>query len=183
LARSFEEPADLLAAVNTEVLTNIKSGMFVTMFFGILDTQSGLFRFASAGHNPLLLLRAERSEPDLIKTKGFPLGMVGREAYERRIENGQLELAPGDWVVLYTDGINEAQNTEGEEFGMERFLDLVLKKRGLASRDLITEVLKGHSAFVGDAPQFDDITLIAVKWSGKAADIQTRRLVERTNAG
>ena len=129
LARSFEDPAELLAAVNTEVLGNIKKGMFVTMFFGILDTGSGLFRFASAGHNPLLLLRADRNEPDLIKTKGFPLGMVGPEAYEKRIENGQVSLAPDDWLVLYTDGINEAQDAQGEEFGMGRFLDLVVTIR------------------------------------------------------
>jgi serine phosphatase RsbU (regulator of sigma subunit) len=181
LARSFEDPAKLLAAVNTEVLGNIKKGMFVTMFFGILDTETGLFRFASAGHNPLILLRADRNESDLIKTKGFPLGMVGPEPYGRRIENGQVNLAVNDWLVLFTDGINEAQDAEGEEFGMERFLEAVVANRGLPSGDLIAEVLKGHSAFVGAAPQFDDITLIAVKWSGKAADIHTRRLVERTN--
>ncbi len=181
LAGSFEDPAQLLAAVNTEVLSNIKRGTFVTMLFGILDTESGLFRFASAGHNPLVLLRAGRAEPDLIKTKGFPLGMVGPEPYGRRIENGQVNLAADDWLVLFTDGINEAQDAGGEEFGMERFLDMLVANRGLPSGDLVSEVLKGHSAFVGAAPQFDDITLIAVKWSGKAADIHTRRPMEQTN--
>jgi sigma-B regulation protein RsbU (phosphoserine phosphatase) len=155
--------------------------MFVTMFFGILDTETGLFRFASAGHNPLVLLRAGRNEADLIKTKGFPLGMVGPEAYGRRIENGQVNLAANDWLVLFTDGVNEAQNSDGEELGMERFLGLVVANRGLSSGDLVTKVLEGHSAFVGAAPQFDDITLIAVKWSRQTADIHTRRLVERTN--
>lgn len=182
LARFFEEPADLLTAVNTEVLANIKRGMFVTMFFGILDTGSGVLRFASAGHNPLFLLRAGRSEADLIKTRGFPLGMVGPAPYRKRVEDGQVELAPGDWFVLYTDGINEAQSPAGEEFGMERFEDLVTAARTLSPGDLVAEVLRGHSAFVGEAPQFDDITLIAVKWLGKAADIKTRGLVEKTNA-
>jgi serine phosphatase RsbU (regulator of sigma subunit) len=181
LARSFDDPARLLAAVNAEVLCNIKKGMFVTMFFGILDTVGGKFRFASAGHNPVVLLRAGRNEPDLIKTNGFPLGMVADEAYEKRIENGHVILAPDDWIVVYTDGINEAQDTDGREFGMEKFLDLVVANRGLASCDLVDRVLLGHSAFVGAAPQFDDITLIAVKWSGKPADIHTRGFSERTN--
>jgi len=180
LARSFDDPARLLAAVNKEVLANIKSGMFVTMFFGILNTASGTFRFASAGHNPLLHLRADSSRPELIKTRGFPLGMVGPEAYAKRIENGEVGLSPADWIILYTDGINEAQNERGDEFGMKRFLELVVANRGLESEDLVESVLQGHSAFVGTAPQFDDITLIAIKWSGSAADIHTRGLTERT---
>jgi serine phosphatase RsbU (regulator of sigma subunit) len=181
LARSFADPAELLAAVNTEVIGNIKKGMFVTMFFGILDAGSGVFRFASAGHNPLLLLRAGRNRPELIKTKGFPLGMVGPEAYAKRIENGEVRLSPSDWLILYTDGVNEAQNAGGDEFGMERFLDLVVANHGLPPEDLVAAVLDGHSAFVGTASQFDDITLIAVKWSGHAADIPNRGLAERTN--
>jgi serine phosphatase RsbU (regulator of sigma subunit) len=180
LARSFDDPAGLLASVNTEVLGNIKKSMFVTMFFGILDTGSGLFRFASAGHNPLVMLKADRDVPDLIKTRGFPLGMVGPQVYEKRIENGQVRLAPDDWIVLYTDGINEAQDSKGTKFGMDRFLDLVVTNRGLPSERLVAEVLKGHSDFVGKAPQFDDITLIAVKWSGKAADTNTGQPMERT---
>jgi serine phosphatase RsbU (regulator of sigma subunit) len=180
LARSFDDPAGLLAAVNSEVLGNIKKGMFVTMFFGILDTRSGVFRFASAGHNPLILLKSDRSEADLIKTKGFPLGMVGPGPYEKRIETGQVDLGPDDWVVLYTDGINEAQNSEGEEFGMDRFVDLVVAHRDVPSKDLVAEVIRGHSEFVGTAPQFDDITLIAIKWSGQRADIPSSRSMEGT---
>ena len=181
LARSFDDPANLLAAVNTEVLGNIKKGMFVTMFFGILNPKSGVFRFASAGHNPLLLLRADRRKPELIKTKGFPLGMVGPEPYGKRIENGEAKLSPADWLVLYTDGVNEAQDAQGNEFGMERFIGLVVANRGLPAGDLVKGILDGHSEFVGKTPQFDDITLIAVKWSGCAADIHTRELTERTN--
>lgn len=181
LARSFDDPAKLLTAVNTEVLGSIKKGMFVTMFFGILDTGTGVFRFASAGHNPLVLLRTTREEPDLINTKGFPLGMVGKQAYERRIENGQVVLAPGDWAVVYTDGVNEAQDSGGEEFGMDRFQDLLTANRQLPACEFVSEVIKGHSAFVGAAPQFDDLTLIAIKWSGKNADTPSRRRMEKTH--
>jgi serine phosphatase RsbU (regulator of sigma subunit) len=181
LARSFDDPAALLAAVNTEVLGSIKKGMFITMFFGILDTKSGNLRFASAGHNPVVVLRKGRDVPDLIKTKGFPLGMVGPELYAQRIENGQVRLGPGDWALLYTDGINEAQDSNGREFGMARFMDLMVGGRDLSSQGLVAKILEGHADFVRPAPQFDDITLIAVKWLGKCADIDGRHPVERTN--
>jgi sigma-B regulation protein RsbU (phosphoserine phosphatase) len=92
-----------------------------------------------------------------------------------------VRLGPGDWALLYTDGVNEAQDSEGREFGMERFLHLVAAGRDLSSQDLVAKILEGHADFVRHAPQFDDITLIAVKWSGKCADIDSRHIVERTN--
>jgi serine phosphatase RsbU (regulator of sigma subunit) len=182
LARSVGDPAGLLTAVNAEVLRGIRKGMFVTMFFGILNTDSGQFRFASAGHNPLVLLKGTEPLPALIKTRGFPLGMVETKAYENRIESGCVRLAPDDWIILFTDGISEARNSDREEFGMERLFGLVCKHRSASSRELVEGVLEGHAAFVGEAPQSDDLTLIAVKWSGKTADRHTGVCVKETNA-
>jgi sigma-B regulation protein RsbU (phosphoserine phosphatase) len=107
--------------------------------------------------------------------------MVGRDAYEKRIENGQVTLSPEDWIVLYTDGINEAQNSRGEEFGTERFLEVVRANRRLRPGELIREVLRRHGAFAGDVPQFDDMTLIAVKWSGNSADTHTKEIMEQSH--
>jgi serine phosphatase RsbU (regulator of sigma subunit) len=183
LARSVDEPAYLLSRVNAELLGNIRKNMFVTMFLGILNTETGRFRFASAGHNPLIVVRGSESQAELIKTRGFPLGLVGSDQYGKRVENGQIELKAGDWLVLYTDGVSEAQNAGGEEFGMARFLDLIGSHRLLSAEDFTGEVIEGHAAFVGAAPQFDDMTLIAVKWLGLAADNNLRGLVEGTNVG
>jgi serine phosphatase RsbU (regulator of sigma subunit) len=183
LAGTAQDPAELLSLVNKDVLCNVKKGMFVTMFVCFLNTRTGVCRFASAGHNPLVHLRNGRAETDLIKTKGYPLGMVEPELYSRRVEMGEINLEPGDGVILYTDGINEAQNRSGEEFGMERFLDLADIHRGRSAQELVDSILDGHAAFVGDAPQFDDITLIAVKWSGESADIRIRPALEGVSIG
>jgi len=170
LARSFAEPATLLAEVNRRLLPNIKKGMFVTMFFGVLDRRDGRFRYASAGHNPLLVLSHETGVARLIKTKGYPLGMVPPELYEKRVERGEIMLGGGDWLIQYTDGVNEAQDAAGNELGIERFARMVESHRDQGASDLVERVLAEHAAFVGDAPQYDDITLLALKWTASVAD-------------
>jgi serine phosphatase RsbU (regulator of sigma subunit) len=170
LARQEKEPAKLLSAVNADLMANIKKGMFVTMFFGILDKARGTFSFASAGHNPLIVVRHETGKAEAIKTKGFPLGMVDTDAYEKRIESGLIELSANDRLVLYTDGVNEAQSLAGEEFGLGRFIRIIEKNPDSNAEELVGEVLRQQGLFVGDAPQYDDITLLAIKWLGQHAD-------------
>jgi serine phosphatase RsbU (regulator of sigma subunit) len=173
LARTVREPAELLTAVNADLLGNIKQGMFVTMFYGVLDKRSGEFVFASAGHNQLIIVRGDTGKTELIKTRGFPLGMVDSDTYRKRIESGRIELAANDWLVQYTDGVNEAQNVEGEEYGLDRLMQVIRENRGKTAGDLVDEMLTEHSRFVGGAPQYDDITLMAIKWVGQTADIGT----------
>ena len=152
--------------------------MFVTMFFGILDRRSGRLSFASAGHNPLIMVNGSTGKVQLIKTKGFPLGMVNSAMYYKRMESGQITMSENDWLIQYTDGINEAQNSAGEEFGLERLSRLIESHRGLGARELVSQLLKEHGSFVGDAPQFDDITMLAIKWLGQPADTKTERMEE-----
>jgi serine phosphatase RsbU (regulator of sigma subunit) len=170
LTRNCMEPARLLAEVNRRLLPNIKKGMFVTMFLGVLDRHEGLFRYASAGHNPLLVVRGAAGAAELTKTRGYPLGMVPHEMFEKRVECCEINLAEGDWVVQYTDGVNEAQDAGGNEFGVERFARAVEANRSLGASQLVERVMAEHSAFVQGAPQYDDITLLALKWTVKAAD-------------
>jgi serine phosphatase RsbU (regulator of sigma subunit) len=170
LARPSMKPSQLLAAVNRELLPSIKKGMFVTMFYGILDWRTGHFTFASAGHNPLIKVDAAAATVRLIKTKGFPLGMAGSDMFDKRIEDGALLLSPGDWLIQYTDGITEAQDVDKREFGMERFLDAVQTLQGQHAEDLVRGVLERHEAFVGAAAQYDDITLLAMRWGGVSTD-------------
>ncbi len=173
VARNIVRPDRLLAEVNKEISANIRKGMFVTMFLGVLDRQTGSFDFASAGHNPLIHISAEKGETNLLKTKGFPLGLMPAKQFDERIELGHINLASGDWLVQYTDGINEAPGKNGEEFGMERFIDLLSAARNGSSQELIDSVLRSHTEFVDDSEQFDDITLIAIKWLGISVDIKT----------
>jgi serine phosphatase RsbU (regulator of sigma subunit) len=181
LARPSLKPSQLLSAVNRELLPGIKKGMFVTMFYGILDRRTGHFTFASAGHNPLIKVDASAAAVRLIKTKGFPLGMAGSDTFDKRIEDGALLLSPGDWLIQYTDGINEAQDADKREYGMERFLDAVQTLRSQNADELVRGVLERHEAFVGVAPQYDDITLLAMKWVGVSANLDKNVNRMRTN--
>ncbi|HKK20307.1 MAG TPA: PP2C family protein-serine/threonine phosphatase [candidate division Zixibacteria bacterium] len=172
VSRNIDQPDRLLSEVNREISANIKKGMFVTMFLGVLDRRTGAFDFASAGHNPLIRISAATGETDLIKTKGFPLGMMPPGPFSSRIELGHIALSPGDWLVQYTDGINEAPGKNGEEFGMDRLVGLVSEARTRSSQELVESVMKNHAEFVADAEQFDDITLMALKWLGVRDDIE-----------
>jgi sigma-B regulation protein RsbU (phosphoserine phosphatase) len=166
LTHGIRQPADLLCEVNRELFPNIKEGMFVTMLYGLLNKRTGHCVFASAGHNSLVHLEGASGTCRTIKTRGFPLGLVGPAVFAGRIESGEIMLAQDDWLVAYTDGINEAKNDQGQQFGMDRFLNLLQGKRHLRPGELVHATLEEHGAFVGSAPQYDDITLVALKWRG-----------------
>jgi sigma-B regulation protein RsbU (phosphoserine phosphatase) len=168
--RLHADPVALLSSVNRELRQNIRKGMFVTMFYGVVDRSTGTVNFASAGHNPLIHMDQSGERLDLIKTKGFPLGLMPSEQFEQRIELGRVHLRPGDWLIQYTDGINEAQNTVGEEFGMERFTDLLKISCHGQATELVQATLARLREFVAGADQYDDITLLTMNWVGVPTD-------------
>ncbi len=178
LARTVREPAPLLSEVNRELSKSIKKGMFVTMFYGLLNTLTGEFTFASAGHNPLIRVAGSGDRAEQIKTRGFPLGLMPPQVFDKRIETGSLSLEVGDWLIQYTDGINEAQNESQDEFGMERLAEILENGRNLTPRQLVESTLKQHDSFVGNAHQYDDITLLTMKWRAEKADNTNTRLKE-----
>lgn len=177
-ARRCAEPADLLSRVNRELKPEIKRGMFVTMFYAVLDPSVGICRFASAGHNPLVHVSGGGNSCDLLKTKGFPLGMMEPSAFDHRIESGQIGLNPDDWLIQYTDGINEAMDSKKQEYGMDRFIQAIRQRTGLSANELAAGLLKHNAEFVGEAPPSDDITLVAMKWTGKSSDNVTNEQPE-----
>lgn len=171
LSRTVRRPDELMKAVNAELLGSIKKGMFVTMFYGLVNKRTGRFQFASAGHNPLLVLRAATGGAERYNPRGYPLGMMPANIFDTRIEPGELQLEAGDCLIQYTDGINEAHNTVDEEFGMDRFTDSIQSHYRLSSNELVEGIRSDHREFVAGADQYDDITLLTMKWFGRTADI------------
>jgi sigma-B regulation protein RsbU (phosphoserine phosphatase) len=169
-SRQVSDPAQLLEYVNKELRPNIRRGMFVTMFFGVLDRLTGRIDFASAGHNPLLCISAADGDISQYKPKGYPLGLMAPEQFVERIEVHSLNLKPGDVLVQYSDGINEAHNRGGEEYGMDRFVSSIRQNSRKTAEKLVESVVHAHSEFVGSVAQYDDITLVAVKWHGHLTD-------------
>lgn len=169
LAHTVRQPAEMLMAVNRELHPNIREGMFVTMLYGVLNRHTGHCTFASAGHNSVIVLDGSTGVARTVKTRGFPLGLVDSETFARRIESTNLDLRPGDWLVAYTDGITEAQNDAGEQFGMARFMEVIQATHQDSAQGLVRATMGRLQLFVAGASQYDDITILGLKWTGAAA--------------
>ena len=147
---------EIFTQANEKLCENNESGMFVTAWMGILDTVTGQVRFANAGHNPPLLKRANGSFEYLKTRAGFVLaGMEGI-----RYRAGELTLYPGDRIFLYTDGVPEATNTENVLYGEDRLLAFMNRNCAEDATALLPALKANIDEFVGEAPQFDDITML-----------------------
>jgi sigma-B regulation protein RsbU (phosphoserine phosphatase) len=155
------QPERVLCAVNRRILEDTNAKQFVTVFYGILDPTTGRLVYANAGHCPPYLVRAQNSEDAqrLIRT-GLPMGIFADRPWEQRASH----LDPGDVLVLYTDGITEAQGERESFYGEERLLESVRANLGRSAREIQDAVMADVQRFVGDAPnvQFDDIALAVV---------------------
>ena len=156
------DPAALLATVNRSLCRDNDAGMFVTAVAGVLDLASGELSLAVAGHEPPVLVPADGA-PKLVPVEGGRvLGLI--EASDFAVN--RLRLGGGDAVVLYTDGVSEAQDEKGAFFGVERLVATTAVLRQEAAPGLTDGVLAAVRAFAGEAPQSDDITILTLRYLG-----------------
>ena len=166
LAESGMAVNDIFTKANAKLCENNESGMFVTAWMGILDITTGNMTFANAGHNPPLLKRAN-GDFEYLKTRaGFVL--AGMEGVRYRV--GELTLYPGDRLFLYTDGVPEATNAENQLYGEERLIDFMNKNLNTEATMLLPALKANIDEFVGDAPQFDDITMLMFDYKPRKGD-------------
>ncbi|MCP4627555.1 MAG: PP2C family protein-serine/threonine phosphatase [bacterium] len=161
VARRIEEPGRMLKLVNDELAEENDACMFVTLFCGVIDTDTGEVVYANAGHNPPLLLR-HSGECDFIRVKpGVSAGaMEGMD-----FETHRLRLEPGDSLFLYTDGVTEAMNRSEELFSSERLKNSLINQQGTGMEDMVAGVLAEVKDFSRGVPQFDDITMLALRYT------------------
>ena len=135
-------------------------GLFITAFEGILDLVTGEFCFVNAGHEmPFVAKAGCPYEPYKLKP-GFVLAGMEHMKYQ----SGCIQLSPGDKIFQYTDGVTEATNAANELYGMKRLADVLSKNTAKKPAELLPAVKADIDAFVGDAPQFDDITMLCVSY-------------------
>lgn len=166
-AESGMSVEQVLTVANEKLCEGNDAGMFVTAWMGILNVKTGKVLFANAGHNPPLVKHADGTY-EYLKTRPslFLASMDGI-----RYRKNELEFQPGDAIYLYTDGVTEATNASDELYGEDR-LHSILEKYKDASMQVICEGVKRDvDAFVGEAPQFDDITMLALRYFGKENEI------------
>jgi len=153
------QPELVCEAVNRRILEDTQADMFVTAFYGVLNPVTGTLIYCNAGQNPPFLVGAQKSEEaQTLSATGKPLGMFEDETWEK----GVTLLAPGDVLVVYTDGIIEAQNHRDELFGNDRLLRCVRSNLGRPAQDIRDGIIRDVHDFTDGAPQYDDITLIVL---------------------
>ena len=155
--------ADTLKETNRLISKQIKRGMFVTAFYAILDENTGSLTYASAGHNPMVIYRAETGSYELASGKGIALGFNEGPLFDKTIQEQTTVLGAGDIMLIYTDGFPEAMNGANEEFGDERFYQIIAQNGRLDARGVIAKLVQEVAGHRGSAEQSDDLTIIAVR--------------------
>jgi len=165
LTESGLEASEIFTRANDSLCQNNSADMFVTAWMGMLNLKTGLLTYVNAGHNPPVLRIADGS----IRFVKSPAGLVlaGLEGIPYRSHT--LQLQPGDMLYLYTDGITEATNAREELFGDQRLMDALSKNNHSDPRSVCNCIRAEVDRFVGDAPQFDDITMLSLVYKGESA--------------
>lgn len=162
IAESKMEPSDFLDKVNQELCRDNDSMMFVTLFCGIIDLRTGLFKYSNAGHEPPLIVR-HGGEPDwLALPDGLMLGAIEDSKYRTR----ETHLRSGDKLVLYTDGVTESPDSGGELYAGSRLMDAVNLRPSLSAEELAGEILCSVKYHSTGMPQADDITVLVFTYIG-----------------
>lgn len=173
LAESGIPVNEIFTKANEKLCENNESGMFVTVWMGVLDLESGNLQYASAGHNPPLVFR-KNGEIQYLRTRaGFVL--AGMEGVRYRIN--EMTLNPGDRIFLYTDGVTEATDSEEKLYGEERLLAFMNQNRTADAPKLLAALKADIDRFVGEAPQFDDITMLMLDYKKGEEGGQVRESV------
>ena len=148
----FETPGEALAEVNDLLDAENEAAMFVTLFYAIYDPRNHKFTYANGGHNEPVIVHPDGSTTVIDPTGGTALGIIPGIEYNE----DTIELQPGDTVILYTDGITEAFNSEGDLFGMERLREVFRDKQPASAEETSAMVFEAVNEFAGDEPQSDD---------------------------
>jgi serine phosphatase RsbU (regulator of sigma subunit) len=151
------QPESVLSAVNQRIISDTDATRFMTVFYGILDPAIGRLIYCNAGHNPPILLRSgKKVTEDRLSNTGVPLGLFEDETWK----HAEVQLNPGDMLVLYTDGVTEAQNSEGEFFDLHRLIQSAIANLGHEAKAVQQAILADIDQFMGGAPQLDDIAMV-----------------------
>jgi sigma-B regulation protein RsbU (phosphoserine phosphatase) len=161
-----ERPDLALRAANERILADTGANLFITVFYGILEPVSGALTYCNAGHHPPYLLGAgaDGGIQDL-PGRGIALGVIEDTDWGHTT----VQLAPGEMLLIYTDGVLDAQSPQKERFGSEQMLDIARANLGRTAQDLQDSLLTRLQHFIGNEPQFDDITLMTIMRSHQEA--------------
>jgi len=155
-------PKEIVRKLNSALLGNIRRNMFVTFFVAILDGKTGSVKFSNAGHNPAVIYDRQTGSARFFRMEGPPMGAFPDHVFAEHLHEYRIDLAPGDQLLQYTDGLNESMNESGEQFTLDRILDIANKHGHEGAESLVGRLVRAEAAFRASAPQSDDLTLLAL---------------------
>lgn len=174
LVSKHDSPCEIMGILNETLSRNNQTEMFVTMFLGILDTSTGEMVYCNAGHNAPYLFSTEEGCKKLPVRPKLPLGLFGTTKYVEE----KYVMQKGQSLLLYTDGLTEAENNERKQMGTQRVEQLLSILGGKTSHEVLTDIRKQLRLFVGEAEQSDDLTLFAINYGGCKTLILDNKLQE-----
>lgn len=157
-ALGCDDPGTVVTVVNDQLQDGNDANMFVTLFYAVFDPESGKLHYANGGHNPPLIVHKDGSSTVLPLTGGVALGVAPQFTFTTEL----AQLQPGEALVLYTDGVSEAENAASEEFGMDRFREVFAKAAPENARTANDAVFAAVRKFAGNRSQSDDITCLVL---------------------
>jgi len=164
-AEQEQSPARMLSELNRVLSANLAEDMFITMLYIVLNTKTRKLTFARAGHERPLLCRncdgTRIAEP--LDAPGIAIGLADADIFDTAIADVSIQLEPGDGLIVYTDGITEALNENGEEWGLDNLLNLIQAESPETPDALMEAVRSSITRYVGAQQQYDDMTLLALK--------------------
>lgn len=176
-ARDVLSPKEVLRRVNQRLVMDTKENVFITMTYCILNLQTGRMTFVRAGHEPVLILDFDQKTVNQLEPAGIALGLVPGSIFDHN-EEAEVQLNPGEIVLLYTDGVIEAMDQGSNEYGRDRLIARLRDAEQASSEDIIQDVVKDIHQFTLGIPQHDDIAMLALHVlnpDASADTIDTRR--------
>ncbi|HEY3403058.1 MAG TPA: SpoIIE family protein phosphatase [Ohtaekwangia sp.] len=164
LAQENIEPDEFMIRANQALVYCLERGSFISATYFIINTQEKRIRYARAGHCPVLYFCSKKNAFEYFKDKGIALGMVRNKTYSNFIQSNEFEYQPGDLMILYTDGITEAKNNRGEEFGYDRLIQVVEEVKTLSPKEIQDHLIRRLYEFSGTENINDDYTTMIVKF-------------------
>jgi phosphoserine phosphatase RsbU/P len=163
IADKVQSPGEIVNVLNKSLTANKTNNMFVTFFLGILDLETGRLNYCNAGHNQPFLVKHNGEVIKFNIADGIPLGFFSSYEYPE----STMTLDPGDKIVAYTDGVSEAEKSEDEMFSEDDIETILRANVDKNPREIIKVMLSEIEQYVGDYPQSDDITMLAVSFNSK----------------
>lgn len=167
LAQNGIQPDEFMIRANRALVYCLERGSFISASFFLINTDDNKVRYARAGHCPVLYYTASNNKIAYRKDKGVALGMVRNNSYSNFIESNEFAYAPGDIMILYTDGVTEAKNAKGEEFGYDRLSEIVMEANTLQPKQIQEHMIKRLYEFSGTDNINDDYTTMIIKFNNR----------------